>query len=494
MHVEFVVATVCLRKWQVETVRRIAADGHAVSFVSGGAPDRAPALALVEAFETRLYHLGPDRPLAPADPGALPTASPGPADLVIDLCGTGLSGDGLALSIDGHAPEVGAVSAIVSGRLPRVELVAVCSGERHVAGRWLVGVEEPDIIGRGIANVFGRIVDMLVTAVAHLAVGARLESLALPSVGPTEGTPPLAAPFGHVAASFVRRLRRHLPWLALDEPVWMTAWRPDAGRDGVLPDVGGAPFTVLADDGKRFYADPFLGRRDGRSFLFVEDFPFSTGRGVISAVEMTASGPAGRPEPVLETGCHLSYPFLIETGGELYMVPETSNRRTVELWHCERFPDRWRLLDTLIDGIDVSDATIFERDGRWFLFGNERPLWCSSWDGLSIWSAERLAGPWTRVGIGSVKVDAGTARPAGRIIEAGERLIRPFQDSVGGYGAGIGFSAIDRLDDGGFSETVLANVRPGAPLRGIHTYNRGFGFEVVDLFASRKVAAAPVRF
>jgi hypothetical protein len=63
----------------------------------------------------------------------------------------------------------------------------------------------------------------------------------------------------------------------------------------------------VADDRRRFYADPFPIVKDGRTYLFVEDFEHRLGRGVISAVAFDDSGPVGNPRPVLETEFHLSY-------------------------------------------------------------------------------------------------------------------------------------------------------------------------------------------
>ena len=166
------------------------------------------------------------------------------------------------------------------------------------------------------------------------------------------------------------------------------------------------------------------------------------------------------------------------------MIPESSERRTIELWRCRRFPDAWERAAVLLSDVDVGDATVIGRDGRWFLFGSRRPRWGSSWDGLDLWSAPALTGPWHPVGAGPLKVDVATARPGGHILEIAGQLIRPFQDSAGGYGAGLGFAEIERLDGTGFAERVVAARRARAPLLGLHTYNRGGGFEVIDVFAA----------
>ena len=119
-----------------------------------------------------------------------------------------------------------------------------------------------------------------------------------------------------------------------------------------------------------FWADPFCWSIDGRFFVFFEEFPFAKRRGHISAMALDADGsPAGEPVRVLEEPYHLSYPFLFEYGGELYMIPEKARTRRVDLYRCVRLPDRWQFVKTLIDGVVLSDPTLFEHEGRWWLFG-----------------------------------------------------------------------------------------------------------------------------
>jgi hypothetical protein len=56
------------------------------------------------------------------------------------------------------------------------------------------------------------------------------------------------------------------------------------------------------------------------------------------------------------------------------------------------------------------------------------------------------------------------------------------QDCRRGYGAAMALARVDRLDEGGFSQTIAAVLRPGAgwPGRRVHTYNEAGGFEFID--------------
>ena len=78
------------------------------------------------------------------------------------------------------------------------------------------------------------------------------------------------------------------------------------------------------------------------------------------------------------------------------------------------------------------------------------------------------------------------------MFSVGGALYRPVQDCRGGYGAAMGLARVDRLDEGGFAQTLETVVRPGAgwPGRRLHTYNAAGGFEFIDgsAFAPRWAA------
>ncbi|SCM77801.1 conserved hypothetical protein [uncultured Pleomorphomonas sp.] len=486
MHVSFLIDSTDLRRWQAEAIASVlAATGASGTIATVAGPPPAGLLDLCLAFEALAFRRPRSGPLERLSPAALNLSTgAADADLVIDLAAsTETVGDRLLITVGGFGVVAGAADAIMAGEEPFVDLVAVVGSERRLVGRWHVAVEDRRQLGSGMAIAAGRAIEMLTLAAGRLATGATLHDLRLPRV---ETEPPPhrpGQPALFAAAAFARALAARLERLVRTPPNWAVAWRADETGDGALPTIAGRPWRRLAGDGGRFYADPFVMRHGGRTVLFVEEFPFATQKGVISAVELGADGPVGTPRPVIETDCHLSYPFVFEEDGAVYMIPETSGRRRVELWRAVDFPDRWEKAATLIDDIDLGDATLFRADGRNYLFGTVRPHWGSSWDGLAIFTAERLAGPWAPLFAGPAKVDVASARPAGRMFSLGASIVRPFQDSVGGYGAGLGFARVDRLDAGGYAETTLMALRPAPPLSGLHTYNRGGGFEVIDVIA-----------
>lgn len=490
------------RLWQRRIVESLAATpGISLRLVEcpPSAPDPA-GLDLLFAFD-RLF-VGRDEETA-VDRSSLAARAcvDGPADLVIDLDG-GLdrAADAplLVPSCLGVPPLDGALAALLDERVPVLELDLIEASGARCLGRWPVAIEDRRNSLRAASMVMGRLAHMVVCAVDRLR-RRPAEDAAL-SIADAVGS----ARFGRFGAlplflrSLEARIRRKLDRLSRTRVDWATVWRRrDPTTSPYRPWDDATPFRLLADDGARFFADPFAFDVGDRTLLFLEEFPYATGRGILSVAEIDASGRVSAPRPILEESCHLSYPQVFAHAGSMWMIPETSGRRTVELWRADVFPDRWTKHAVLLADVDLADATVEEIDGTWWMFGTSRAEWCSSWDALHVYRAPALEGPWTALDPAPIRVDVASARPGGRLFRDGDRWMRPVQDSSTGYGCGLALARIDRLDAGGLDETVVARLATPAPLAGLHTWNRSSGasglFETFDVFVDRAAFGAERR-
>jgi len=239
----------------------------------------------------------------------------------------------------------------------------------------------------------------------------------------------------------------------------------------------------------RFWADPFVIERDGRGYIFVEDYRYADDRGRISVIEMDARGRWTPARVVLERPYHLSYPFLFEHGGELYMIPETVSNHSIEAYRCVEFPDRWEPAGTLMEDVDAVDTTLLHRDGKWWLFANmiENPG-ASLMDELYVfWSDDPLGRDWTPHPGNPVLSDVRGSRPAGRFFERDGRLFRPSQDSSRLYGYALSLNHVTALDEHRFEEEPWSRIEPAWHPRvmGVHTLNFAGRLTVVDAFYRR---------
>ena len=282
-----------------------------------------------------------------------------------------------------------------------------------------------------------------------------------------------------------RVLRRALT-RALHIEQWFLAFRFD-GAARVAPDLGG--FTRLVPPADRDWADPFPLERGGRHYVFFEELPYKARKGHISMIELHPDGVWSAPVRVLERDYHLSYPFLLEHAGALYMIPETAQNRTVEVYRCVEFPLRWRLEATLLDGVRCVDATFHRAGGRWWMFANMAAGERGAFDDeLHLFHAERLFGDWQPHARNPVKSDARCARPAGKLYRRDGALYRPAQVCVPRYGAGLALHRVRRLTPQEYVEEEAQRIVPQATdgLLGLHTVNRTGGLTVIDAFARRR--------
>jgi hypothetical protein len=248
-------------------------------------------------------------------------------------------------------------------------------------------------------------------------------------------------------------------------------------------------FQPLIPSPDRYWADPFILSRDDHFYIFIEEKLYETGLGRISCLTLDRTGRLLSNQIVLEQSYHLSYPFIFEYQGQTYMLPETGQNRTLELYRCTRFPNQWEFVKNLMTDMYAVDATLLEHEGKWWLFANVKEAGGSSLDSLHLfWADSPLSETWTPHPHNPVIVDIHTARPAGRIFARDGKLIRPSQDSSPRYGYALNFNQITRLDETTYEEMHLSAFLPphGKRVLAIHTWNEADGMTVIDAVIRRR--------
>lgn len=462
------------RRWQVELVARLEAAGHAVSIRHGAAPAPA-ARGPLAVLSLESLRFGPSLASPCAPP---PAVERGPADLAVDLTAA-RAGDGvptLTVAFCGTAGLAAGLAAMVADG-GRADLAVLLDGAVVARGRPMI--QDRLWLTRAADNLLAGAVSLVVQAVARLAAGKPFPAVAEAEAA-AGGAFALHYPLflGRGAAGRVAEKLRRRPFY------WQVAYRLHDGPG--VADTGrldGPPFTVLPDDGERFYADPFVVAHGGRTYLFVEEFPYATGRGVVSVSELRDDGTFAPPRKVLEEPHHLSYPQVFARDGEVYMIPESAAARELVLYRAGRFPDAWVRDTVLLSGRAVNDATLFEAEGRLWLVATERFGHGSASDTMVAYGAPSLRGPWTPHALAPLAVDRSAARPGGAFIRRDDgAVLLPVQDGRDTYGGGLGLMRLERLDEGDVRFSAPCPVLPGPAWdrAGIHTLNRVGRVEAVD--------------
>jgi len=229
-----------------------------------------------------------------------------------------------------------------------------------------------------------------------------------------------------------------------------------------------------------FWADPVLFTHEGSTWVFFEDYDYLTRRASISCAPISSEGRLGTVRSALQRPYHLSYPLVFVDDGAIYMVPESAQSGSVELYRATRFPDEWVLDRTLIH-LRAVDATPFKYEGRWWMFLS--PLTVSGHAPITLlFSASALTGPWRYAPASPIASDVRCARGAGPVLRDGGRLLRPAQDCSVNYGRSLVFHEVIRISDMRYDERPIVRIDPGWRPRqaGVHSFSREGDLEAID--------------
>lgn len=231
-------------------------------------------------------------------------------------------------------------------------------------------------------------------------------------------------------------------------------------------------FRVLPAPRLSYYADPFLWRHEGRDWLFVEQFLYLEHSARLVALPLDASLQAGPPVPLTLLGaaaCHRSFPHIFAHDGQLFLLPESSAQRSVDIFVCEEFPERWRWQRRLLDGVDAADSALLHHAGRWWLFTSVRPTEDAA-RALEIHHTDDLlTGRWQPHPVNAERryaaAPCSTGRCAGAFVRSTDgEWLRPVHDSSHYYGQGTRVMRIVTLTPDAFHEEEFTAAHPLAAL------------------------------
>ena len=192
-------------------------------------------------------------------------------------------------------------------------------------------------------------------------------------------------------------------------------------------------YADVTDVPAAFVADPFLIRAN-QWFMFFEVLRNDSPIGEIGLASSENGFEWDYRQIILREDFHLSYPYVFEWRTSYYMIPETLGASAVCLYEADEFPLCWSRKARLIEG-QYADPSIFRFDDLWWLFVCSTPY---QHDTLRLYFAENLTGPWREHPQSPiVRGDMRRARPAGRVVNQGNHLIRFAQDCLPRYGSRV---------------------------------------------------------
>lgn len=230
-----------------------------------------------------------------------------------------------------------------------------------------------------------------------------------------------------------------------------------------------------------YYADPFLYHDGGKHKIIMEEVDHRSVKGFITEWSIVDDTITSEERATIHNGTHLSYPYIIRDKGELYCIPENSERGEVTLYKYEE--KGWGQGQTILKNFSAVDSTIFNHEGRWWLFCTRGAGLNRDNEELHIFYADQLTGPWLAHKGNPVKVDVRSSRPAGAPFSHKGSLYRPAQDCSVTYGGAIVVNRVEKLSPFYFKETSVSRIEPeksGLYPDGVHTISVADGRIVVD--------------
>jgi len=227
--------------------------------------------------------------------------------------------------------------------------------------------------------------------------------------------------------------------LKSDSQVWSIGLYEGSDPVTLRPAAGVSNPILTASDvtdvPARFVADPFMITCDGEHHLFFELLNTKRESGEIGHAVSDDLKTWRYTGVVLRERFHLSYPYVFEHEGELYMLPECAKSNSIRLYKAAAFPEDWRPVASPLRGkktkVPLLDPSIVLHEGHWYLFSYMRKV-----NNLHLHIAESLFGPWREHPKSPVFRNSDHyTRPGGRIVKDGELLYRFAQDGQPQYGS-----------------------------------------------------------
>lgn len=215
-----------------------------------------------------------------------------------------------------------------------------------------------------------------------------------------------------------------------------------------------------------FQADSFLFVKGDELFLFYElqhwDDP-----GVIAMVKTRDLKTWTQPVVVLKQPYHLSFPYVFEDKGQIYMIPESQESDAVHLFRADNdeltsfSKVRTLLHQERTEGIhyNYNDSHVYRKEGLYYLFTSYQKDWMY-YQELYV-ADDLLEGEFYRHPKSPICVSNEYGRNGGSLIDYDGKLLRVTQDCHADYGDNVSLMEIIQLSETDYEERLYRrNVLP----------------------------------
>ena len=209
------------------------------------------------------------------------------------------------------------------------------------------------------------------------------------------------------------------------------------------------------------WADPFIFFSNNKEYIFFENNDLDNNKAKISVGEYI-NNKLCNVKDILRFKYHLSYPFVWKHKKDFYLMPETSENKSITIWKATHFPYKWKIYKTIFNNEFCCDSTIIKDKKKinW-LFTNKSND--SSKDATNELYIYKIIGNFKNLiphKMNPVIIDCRIARNAG-YLNIRNKLLRVSQinDSTG-YGIGLNINNITELNINSYKEKIVNQILP----------------------------------
>jgi len=234
----------------------------------------------------------------------------------------------------------------------------------------------------------------------------------------------------------------------------------------------------IASAKDRFWADPFPVEYDGKTYIFVEQ-QIGAGNGALGFIELYPDLSHSDFAPILKKPYHLSFPnvFSIEKNGRQtwYMIPESHENKTIDVYRAVDFPRRWEFEMTLMRDVVANDTVILFHGSYWYLFSSIGTASSPANKNLSaFYSKEFPSAHWTPHPMNPLCDSLANSRMAGAFFVKDNQLYRPAQNCAKDYGRETNINKVTVLSPSEYQEVTERIIFPERYLKAVCTHTINF--------------------
>ena len=247
--------------------------------------------------------------------------------------------------------------------------------------------------------------------------------------------------------------KRGIPFVASEMEWSVGIYR--GGSPFALEPAPGNPVITAADCTDvpcEFVADPFIWYRDGKWALFVEVLNKRNNQGDLAVATSDDGVKFTYKQVIIDEKWHLSYPYVFDWEGQMYMMPESHEDKALHLYKATTYPTKWERIHTLIRGKDFIDSTIFRHADRWWIMATTS----KNSDIIRLYSSATLTGTYEEHPKSPVVTEnPRLGRQGGNVMVHEGKLYRTAQDASETFGTHVRVVEISTLTTTDYAEKEM---------------------------------------